>query len=354
VLAATAKAPSSAETATASLEVVLVSAAGVDPTLSKRITSWFNRDRIRVRVQVKAVLEPSAILRPEGDATLHAWVALEAARARLYFTRHDSASQSESYLLRELELEHGLDEIGAERLAEVLHLSALALLEGSMNTPRTEVERSLGEPPAPTPAPAAATPPASKTELALERELSRPKKTEATPASSRVEIGLGYGLALHSAEGLWHGPRASLAWRSRAGLGVAALGQAGLPATHTLDGIDVRIHSLAFAAVGRYAHPMTLRWAVELCAGPGLTWVHYTPERAGAAVALGSSGNEWRPTLTAGAALAFGASRLRAALSVELELSLARTRYELEAGRGALVVAEPSPFAPRFALEARY
>ncbi|MGC4087241.1 MAG: hypothetical protein QM756_04915 [Polyangiaceae bacterium] len=270
-----------------SLEVVLVAEAGADPTLASRISSWFDRDRVDVRVRQEATLDSAAILRPPLRANLYVWVALDGAQARLYFTRSAPSDASVSYLMRELVIEHGLDEIGAERLSEVLHLSALALLDGVASSPREELERSLGAPNASTALPPPSKSAPLKTELDLERELSRSASPTPKPTPARGEVGVGYGLAFHSDEGLWHGPRVAFAWRVNEQLGLLGLGQLGLPTLQSMGGLDVRIGSLAVMVGGRYAYALGASAAVELRAGPGFTWVSYAPERAQTGIKLG-------------------------------------------------------------------
>src|SRR6201999_2079048 len=79
------------------------------------------------------------------------------------------------YLLRDLTLEHGLDEVGSEELAQAVHLSTVALLEGQLSTTREQVERSLQDA---APADATASPSTASS--------SPTPRTDVTPPASSV------------------------------------------------------------------------------------------------------------------------------------------------------------------------
>jgi hypothetical protein len=126
----------------ATVEVVLVGEVGRDPAFSRRVTSWFEPEQFRVTVRKVARLDASSILSPQRERAVHAWVLLhDPNHVRLYFACASGTQEEPAYLLRDLELESGLDEMGVENIAQVLHLSAVALLDGQAATRRDEVER---------------------------------------------------------------------------------------------------------------------------------------------------------------------------------------------------------------------
>jgi hypothetical protein len=338
----------------ATLEIVLVGALAESDTLRARMTSWFDPARFEVRVRGAAVIDPAAILKPDERVTLSIWISVEGAAARLYFASPSGSEDRPRYLLRELELERGLDEIGAERLAEIVHLSALALLEGELTTGRDELERSLGKP---APAPVATRDAASaREEAAMERDLARKPAAVATArrAPAGLDFGVGYGVSFHSDEGVWHGPRASVALRVGSVVAVAVSSAFTLPQTHDLGTIGLRVEAVSLAAGLRLATRIAELTELQWLLGPGVEIVHYTPVLAATRADLSAGDTEGRPFLMTGFAVLVGSNTLKAAFVGELCLSLSRTRYELEAGRERQLVAEPAMLIPRLALEARF
>jgi hypothetical protein len=338
----------------ATLEIVLVGALAESDTLRARMTSWFDAARFEVRVRGAAAIDPVAILEPDVHLTLSIWITLEGAAARLYFASPSGPQDRPRYLLRDVALESGLDEIGAERLAEIVHLSALALLEGELTTRRDELERSLVKP-APTPVftrDAAS----AREEAAMERDLAR--KLAAVGAAKRapagLDFGVGYGVSFHSDEGLWHGPRASVALRVGSVVALAVSSAFTLPQTHDLGAIGLRVEAVSLAAGLRLATRVAELTEIQWLLGPGVEIIHYTPELMATRVNLRAGDTEGRPFLLTGFAVLLGSNALKAAFVGELCLSLTRTRYELEAGRERQLVAEPAMLIPRLALETRF
>jgi hypothetical protein len=64
--------------------------------------------------------------------------------AHLYFAVERSANQELKFLWRSVDLPSGLDELGVEQLVQVIHLSSLALWEGSVETSRAQLAEKLG------------------------------------------------------------------------------------------------------------------------------------------------------------------------------------------------------------------
>lgn len=112
-------------------------------------------------------------------------------------------------LVGDLRLDAGFDEIGSEHIAEVLHSSTLAFLEGEAVSARGDVERTLSdEPSASAAGPSVATrsaSPAARPSDAVGRRTPRGVDTR-----RRWGGGLGYGVSCRGDEGTWHGPRASV------------------------------------------------------------------------------------------------------------------------------------------------
>jgi hypothetical protein len=331
------------------LEIVLLGKLGNNAILRDRITSWFEPERFRLHVRSAKQLDTAEVLAPSRDYTLSLWIQLAGTSARLYFAAAGEPSSGARYLVRDLTLENGLDEIGAEHLAEVVHLSALALLEGELATPRQELERKLAE----APKLDAAT---AREEAAIERELSRraTPPVEARPRSQHVVFGVGYGVAFHSAEGVWHGPRANIGAQLGSALSLFVGFAFGMPQAHDLGPLSLHIEALALSAGARLTRRLSPALALQLSAGPGVEVVHYEPEAGIKGVTLGNGATEARPELASGVGVLLGSGAVRFALVGELAVSLMRTRYELQTSAGPQVVARPTLLLPRAGLELKF
>lgn len=333
------------------LEVLLVGSVSDDATFGERVASWFDAAQFRVVVQRVPALEAKRVLEPSPASALTIWVSIDDDVAKLYFAAPATRSGDEPrFLLRSLSLTSGLDEMGAERAAEVVHLSALALLEGEQVSARAELERSLSgenKPKRVTNLDGRADP-----DFSREPQESRPK-LEASATS--IEFGIGYGVSFHSDEGVWHGPRASGELGVGSALGLSLSAQVALPANHDLGELELRLQALQLSLSAGFRRALSAGLLVEVMAGPGLDIVDYRPQRSDLAeVELGTGATEARPNLMAGFRLALGQSIVRVSLMAELALSLSKTHYDLTVGDGERVLARPSPFAQRFGVEARF
>jgi hypothetical protein len=324
------------------VELVLVGSLATDAMFRDRATSWFDAQRFLVSVQTAPTVDRARLLAPPRKRVLSVWVALHGDSARLYFVASTGGDEPR-YLVRTLLLANGLDEIGAEELAEVLHLSALALLEGELSTSKRELERAIGESGA------------TRQERAIEDELSR-KRPAGSPvaAESTFDLGVGYGVSFHSDEGVWHGPRAQLGLRLGSALGLVVSSAIALPQTVELGPVDLHTQALALNLGLRFARRLTASFAVEAVAGPGVEIVRYEPRSASSSVTARAGDTEARPALVAGGAASIGPSSMRAALVAELALSLTRTRYEISGGTERRRIAEPALLIPRLGLEVRF
>lgn len=330
-----------------SVEIVLVGQLASDPVFAARVTSWFAADKFHVSVRKARWLEPKQVLAPTSDAAVHVWVTLnDQTLARLYFSSERGAGGGTVYFLRELRLESGLDEIGAEHVAEVLNLSTLAFLEGQAESAREELERTLRAEPAAEPTSSA--PPASsaKPSTAVAPTSLRPK-----PASERAWSGrIGYAASYRGDEGTWHGPSAAfeVTLGRRLGLRAEVLGT--LPSERVLTPLELRFYGAAFVVAPSLRHELgsvELRWF----AGPGLEIVRYAPTRSiDAEYAAGDAATEARPALGGGVAASWGRGPLVAVVA-QATLPLARTHYDVVLGESRQVIGRASPIVPTLGIE---
>lgn len=333
--------------ARARVRVRLVGPLSRDATLRDRIQSWFDPNAYEVLLQGATYLDPNQVLAPESGLLVEAWITERSGKSlRLYFASFDAKTHKTRYLLRDISLERGLDEVAAEELAQTVHLSASALVEGELVTAREQVEESLRE--APAPAPPAATPRAAVSPPATVAA-SAPAPPNGAPMLE-LHGALGYAAALRGDEGLAHGPRLRGAVRG-ANLGGFLRLNAVVPHRVTRSELDLDLYGGAATVAVSYGVALSPTVRLEGFVGPQLELVRY---RAAAHANNGftpvAAATEWRPELTLGAMFSFGRSP-RVVLVPELSVALTDTHYEAARGVVRETVARASRFAPSLGLE---
>jgi hypothetical protein len=330
------------------VEIVLVGSLAEDPVFAARVTSWFAADRFQVSVRRTRWLEPKQVLAPSGEAAVHVWVTLSGtALARLYFASERGPGGAPSYFLRELRLDSGLDEIGAEHVAEVLNLSTQAFLEGQAESAREELERTLRAEPAPEPTPAPAPKPVATVKPAAAARASPPMRAPPRSWSARV----GYAASYRADEGIWHGPSAALEvalWR-KLGLRAAVLGA--LPRERDLTPLELRFYGVAFVVAPTLRHTLGAGIDLQWFVGPSLEVVRYAPVRLlSAEYAAYAGATEARPAFTGGVGALWGRGPVLA-LVAQATLPLTKTHYDVVRSRNREVIGRASPVVPTLGIE---
>lgn len=194
------------------LVITVVTTEPALPTFEQRVSSWFV-DGTQVSVRLASEVTPELLLATSSGEIRVCVVPRGAKRVLVTFaTLQTDASR---HLLRDVHLRDGLDEIGLERVASVIHSASLALREGVEGSVRQEAERDLVEaglleaPPASALAPLAApsaAPPAAPP--AASPALSEPAIAPHEAPGTAWLLGAEYGVQARGAEGLGHGPGA--------------------------------------------------------------------------------------------------------------------------------------------------
>jgi hypothetical protein len=340
--------------------------------LGKLLTEWLARDQSRAEVRHEPTLGREQVLGSAPDTqTLRIWVVLINSRqARLYFA--DPAGQR--FLLRDVPLRDGLDELGRERLAQVLATSAQAFVEQRVSTSAAEVARTfegplttggrLGdfgetpavEPVAPSPERSVrAVPPRP---LPTARYPTRPSRPGPAPRTTSWfwKAGVLYGMAMRGEEGVGHGPGVLVGlgrpWRGARWIATAK-GQYQVPIKVTGDQTELGIAAYALRLSAAMDQPWGrhLAWGGEIGGGvdrakfssypaPGIS---LPPEREDA---------DWRPVALAALRGSVGGPSLRLALALGVTLQLAWTHYDVE-GRADPDI-EPWQVQPSLTVEASW
>ncbi len=335
-----------------------------DAVLKRRIASWFDPARFVVSVEGASYLEPEQVLSPEHGSLVEAWVTRRGEKlTRLYFASVDPDTRKTRYLLRDLLLGAGLDEVGSEALAQAVHLSTLALLEGQVASSREQVEQSLQDEPASfqaydaattratdvsaTPAPVAA--PSGRSPVAAEgRNVAsrRPRESLGYDLMGAV----GYGIDYRGDEGWAHGPRARL----RVGQGAwggTLRGGFVVPHERQLTDLSLNLTGGTVLVAASLRRHLTASVALEGFAGPSVSLIRYRASaRSGVDFAPRPAATELRPQLIFGAIVAIGAVP-RVALIPEVAFELGDTHYDLQRGARREVVARAERLQPGLGLE---
>jgi hypothetical protein len=197
------------------LVITVIAGDALIGTLQQRVSSWFS-DGTLVAVSARSELDSQRLLAAAPGEVSACVVPLSPERAVVIFAS-DSTRPSARYLVREVRLRSGLDDLGLERLASVIHSAFVALREGAEGFERAHVERELREMGL-APVPAGATTAAS-TAAPLPLPISAasapapivPAADDSSAPSSAAAraallLAVGYGARLRGAEGLGHGP----------------------------------------------------------------------------------------------------------------------------------------------------
>ncbi|MBN1611078.1 MAG: hypothetical protein JW940_30885 [Polyangiaceae bacterium] len=184
------------------VEITLVGAVGDDPALEDRIRSLFD-PAAQVELHHQPRLVSSAVLDPADSDKVYLWISLKPQRrARVYATMRDEQGRATRYLFREVELDSGLDEVGAETLAEIAHSSSMALWWRGQQISRRRVMEELArdvEPPAVPPAPDPPGMPRAAT-------TSTPAAAVDTAAGPELAVGATFAAQASGDEGWLAGP----------------------------------------------------------------------------------------------------------------------------------------------------
>ena len=348
------------------VRVRVVGVLGRDAVLKQRIISWFEPARFVVNVESASYLEPERVLAPERGSRVEAWVTRRSEKlARLYFASVDPDTRKTRYLLRDLTLESGLDEVGSEELAQAVHLSTVALLEGQAASSREQIEASLHAEPESSTTHADPTSPASTRPEALAAPAASPASSS-SPVATRasrdaapklvhdddyaVSGAVGYGVDYRGDEGWAHGPRARLCV-GRGGWGAVA--RLGFVVPHERELTSLRLSWTGGAGFigASYRHRVSQGFAIGGFAGPSLALIRYSSRaRSDVDFDAGPAATELRPQLVFAAIFAIGTSP-RVALIPELAVALGTTHYDLERSGRREVIARASRLQPGLCLE---
>jgi hypothetical protein len=330
------------------VSVTLVGIRSERAAIEELLTEWFELGAFALVTRWQPTLRVDEVLGSKGEgAELRIWlVPMGRARARVYFA--DAAG--ERFLVRDVPLRDGLDELGRERVAQILSSSAQAFLARSLSSSREEVQRAFAEPtPAGAPAPTkpAAVPMASQEPIAGVGAQSH-------PSPWGIRGGAGYVAIHRGAEGMGDGPVVVLGVTYRGQgqtLSLSLQGRYEWP--HRVDGDEVALELQTVGMrlmLGVESNPPGFGWLARL--GAGWDRVSYMPRSLNEETTARPGGADSRPLL--GLALGGVIQGQRGSIGVLtlLELPLVDTHYDVAAQAARRIDLAPWRVQPGLAVEA--
>ena len=122
--------------------VVLVGEAAKSDKLTAVLSELLERERVALEFERKSRFRPSALLASSGGDS-RVWVFISSTKrvAKLYFR----GPFGNRFLLRKLELQNGLDEVGRELIAQVVETSILTLLRSEAGLSREQMKAGISD-----------------------------------------------------------------------------------------------------------------------------------------------------------------------------------------------------------------
>ncbi len=339
-----------AASAATPVDVVLVGRAGTEGSLAERIKSWFG-PTASLSVTAEQQLVAERVLGPLPTKRVAVWVTeRNAGEARLYFAVAGETQSATRYLIRDVPLNRGFDEIGSERVAQVVHSSVTALIEGSVEVrERPEIERELAplEPEKPSLARA-------RKPIFVAVPAAQKKPPPAPPSSPgpalRPLAGAFYRGVFGGDEGLSHDLGLALGATldfGELGAGAVVRGEYGFPHAENFEGLDITLSSWA-ARLGARGVWRPAPWRADVELGGGSSWVRYDPEETALGPLPGARDTDQRYFAFLSIGLGHELGPLVMGVRFDLETYPVRSHYDLASGEE---IGSASRLKPAFSLE---
>jgi len=330
------------------------------PLLEALLREWFASEGQPVRVAERVSVGPNQVLEAADGPPLRAWVLLHHGNdVRIIF----ADAERRRFFVRDVPLDNGLDEVGREKLAQVLLASSQAFLDHRVEeTPLAQVEQALSEPEAqgqPRDSSAPALPPKPEPEPApAPRPVAQaPPKApqEQSAGASRLSwaVSAGYTATYRGPAGLAHGPAATLeAWLDLDTwtLGFAGGGRYEFPHTETGEQVELSVQNTALRLGVLFASLTEHRpvWMASL--GIGWDWLGFRPVQGDEGVLLYSSDTTQRPVGCVGFGRFVQLGWLRLGASLAAEIAFEKLHYDVIDGQQQSRTLTPWQVYPHAAL----
>ncbi len=305
--------------------------------LGKQVLSWFSSGVTETHVLRLQSIDASSIFAPSRVAGVRVWIFIPKSNtARLLFAVQQEPNASPRFLVDDVALDGGLDEVGREHLGQVVYLSARALWAGNVESTKKEVEARLvtdwgQRPPAPSPRPSPGPEP-----------------------GVRSALGAEYAMRFRGDEGISHGPGVLVGVvLPRRNLELAGYLRGGFSFPRSPENggmtLDVMGGDLRIGLAG--ARRLSERIWITTELGPGLDFVGYSPSFDDDAVRASAGRLDVRPFAYAALGLRGNLGSVSVTLAGLVAVGLQRTHYDVStASRATSEVLVPSRVQPGVSL----
>jgi hypothetical protein len=325
-------APAQDPSAPPRVRVTLVGVDAREAELGPRVRTLFDPEAV-VEVRLRPSLSSVEVLEPARSDTVYVFVTLaRGRRALVYVATREGESGAVRYLLREVELGSGLDEMGAETVAQVAHSSAMALFSRAAETSQDAVAGELARA-------QEGDPPRSRARAATSQRRDAPTPRSAPePGAERrfiaPRVGVEVGARYSGAEGWLVSPGLLVGATLFERWGLSLHGSYLVPSRFEVPPVLVRLSGLGAEARASALLFRAGELGVRLDAGGGVLFVRWAAEEILSAEASPwrrASERESRGYLLAGLSLELPVgSLLEAALRGEVRLLTTPVRYGVE------------------------
>lgn len=298
-------------------------------------------------------LDPDRILRPRVASSAEAWITLPRTDlARVYFVVSDDLGSGQRFLVREIALPGGFDELGKERVAAVVHAGILALREGQVDAGRATIEEQLRADAAPSAPYAAPHPPPRRRTPAPGQNGPTPRQPRAEPLSPALTAALGYGGTWRGHEPPAHGVEAWLSVlmsSTSPRLGGTLSARHLVRSTARLPSLSLTVDGLRLRTGPALRVDIVRKLGLELGVGGGIDWVRYS-SKGSDTVEAARGDDELRTFANVYYGLSYHHAPIAVVLLQELDVALQDTHYDVVTGTRREQVVEAAQVQPGLSL----
>jgi hypothetical protein len=335
--------PARADTPLPRVEIAL---AGSTPnSLGDRISSWFHRPTTLAPTQHVPSLDPATIFARTENAGVRVWIATEPGVARLVFVVQEHVDEEPRFLVREVTLDNGLDELGVEKLAQVVYLSALGLWAGNLESTRSEVEQAIGARPPPPPPTVNEEPPPPPFVIADEHEhIPLP-----VPRTFAVRVGAEYDLSFSGDAGTTHAVAAAFDAMSLASdreLGGRMRAALLFPHEVEKSGTALDLRGLRFDAGGVVAKRISAKLWIPAELGASVATVMYRTGAVATGFKAKSGATDIEPLIYGRGGVRYELGAVRVGVEALLTMHVLRTHYDVSENGHRTALVTPWPVEP--------
>jgi hypothetical protein len=318
--------------------IVLVGDAANLDELRELLVELLDPTKVAVRFLREHEFRRQALLGASDDDAVHVFIVPAAGRAKLYFR----GPGGHRFLLRDVELPHGLDEVGRELVGQIVESSVDALLHGAAGITREQAQSELDRQPS---EPTQSSAPRGD----LDRAVTAAPRVEQTRPTWEGWTALRYSATFTGDPGVGHGPGFELGLAARTGVLLRArlIAERWFPRSVEAAAIGADIATTR----ARLAFDLGLRLGFGatfvLSLGAGADWGHVAPGYVHESNVVPAASSRYRvPGACGELRLEVGSGPWQLALGAAADASLADTHYDVQEGGRLVRVADEWQLRP--------